>query len=208
MAQTSPPTPADSDYFVGFKPESRTRHGWALIEVKNDQVVHIHSGYADGAGLAVAQVNLSLDGATPRAIGVDAALYWVSEGDRNIDVSLRRRVLSAGGQADVVPSANSQQGVRLVQGVIVAQTALQTWPWAMMTEVNPKALLLLSPQANQFLYQHFSDPSKVNDRDAVLAAYSAWQGSIRQLDWRDLASLDREAFMPVSTEVSYWFPLV
>ena len=125
-----------------------------------------------------------------------------------MDISLRRRVLAAGGGAEVVPSVNSQLGVSLVQGVIVAQLASRTWQHALMTEVNPKALTILSPQANQFLYQHFSDPAKVKDRDAVLASYAAWQGAIRQLDWRDLARLDTQVFLPVSPEVSFWFPLV
>ena len=204
---STPKEPKVHDFYVGLEPEGRTRHGWAVLEVDAEDVVKITSGTAESAGQAIQEVSALLP-LPPKAVGVDGPLFWVTDGDRQVDLSLRRRVLAAGGQAEVVPSVNSQLGVSLVQGVIVAQLASRNWPHSLMTEVNPKALTILSPQTNQFLYQHFSDPAKVKDRDAVLAAYAAWQGAIRQVDWRDLAKLDTQVFMPVTREVSFWFPLV
>ena len=199
--------PVRHDYFVGFDPVARDRHGWAVIEVNGDDVIRITSGVVASPSSALHAAKEHLPH-PPRAVGVNAPLYWGADGERKVDLSIRRRVIAMGGQPEVVPSVNSQLGALLVHGVIVAQLATRTWELSKVTEVNPKALLLLYPQANQFLYQQFSDPSKVRDRDAVVSAFAAWQGAIRQLDWRDLARMDRQAFMPVSTEVAYWFPLV
>jgi hypothetical protein len=203
----APTEPLQNEYFVGFDPVARDNHSWAVIEVNGDDVIRITSGVAGSPSSALYEVIEHLSH-PPKAVGVNAPLYWGADGDRKVDLSIRRRVIAMGGQPEVVPSVNSQLGAVLVRGVIVAQLATRTWALSKATEVNPKALLLLYPQANQFLYQQFSDPSNVRDRDAVVSAFAAWQGAIRQLDWRDLARMDRQAFMPVSTDVAYWFPLV
>jgi Protein of unknown function (DUF429) len=196
----------ETSLFVGLDPLGANRFGWAILEVAEGEVVRISTDTANTSSGVIELLRKLLPHA-PQAVGINAPLFWVSDGDRQVDAAIRSRVLSAGGPKEDVVSVNSQRGASMVQGVIVAQLSRRQWPQALMTETNSKALLRLYAQAGQFLYQQFNDPDRDHDKNAVLSAFSAWQGSIRQLDWRDLSKLDRRVFKPVADDVAYWFPL-
>lgn len=127
-------------------------------------------------------------------------------GDRRADAHLRRRVLVAGGQSGTVSSVNSLRGACLVQGILVTRLAATTWPAALITEAHPKALLRLDADAKHFVSINVPPNFQEHERDAALAAYSAWAAVTGRAGWSDLVLSEVEPFFPVDNAVTYWLP--
>lgn len=191
--------------FAGFDPGGEMAFGWAVLEATQQGLRFVAGGTVTGAPTAFAQASAALL-ETPVAIGIDAPLFWVPEGDRNADSSVRTLVCKAGGQPGTVSHVNSLRGACLVQGVLIARLSCERWPSARITEAHPKALLRVSAAARCFV----STPElrDVGDhiRDAALGAYAAHALVAPSAGWHDLATQERSPFFPGGTEVAYWFP--
>jgi hypothetical protein len=190
---------------VGFDPGGEHAFGWAVVEFTNGTPRLVASGTCTGAPRALAAASGALV-SVPAAVGIDAPLFWVSAGDREADSFVRRLVCDAGGHSGTVSHVNSLRGACLVQGILAAKLAATLWPEARLTEAHPKALLLASSTAREFVTRVSPELKDEHQRDAALAAYTAFALASRVSGWHDLVDLDSEPFFPSGTVPAYWFP--
>jgi hypothetical protein len=191
--------------FAGFDPGGEQAFGWAVLKATPQGLRFVAGGTVTGAPTALSQASVVLlEG--PTAIGIDAPLFWVPEGDRNADTLVRRLVCSAGGQSGTVSHVNSLRGACLVQGVLIARLSHTHWPSARMTEAHPKALLRVAAAARAFVGAPELQAVSEHVRDAALGAYAAHALVAQCAGWHDLATQERARFFPGGTEVAYWFP--
>ncbi len=191
--------------FIGFDPGGAQSFGWAVLETTPHGLFLIAGGVVTGAPNAIASASAAVN-ESPVAIGIDAPLFWVPEGDRNADLQVRALVLGAGGHAGTVSHVNSLRGACLVQGVLVARLSHELWPDALLTEAHPKALLQLSAAARQFVSAPDFQAVDEHVRDAALGAYAAHAMVAQTQGWHNLAIQEQAPFFPGGTEVAYWFP--
>jgi predicted nuclease with RNAse H fold len=191
--------------FVGFDPGGEKAFGWAVVESTREGLHFVSGGVVTGAPAALAQSSAVLLEA-PAAVGIDAPLFWVCEGDRKVDSQVRALVCGAGGHAGTVSHVNSLRGACLVQGVLVARLSREQWPAASMTEAHPKALLRVSGAARAFVSAPELRGVSEHVRDAALGAYAAHAYVTQALGWHNLLAQERAPFFPGGTEVAYWFP--
>jgi hypothetical protein len=191
--------------FIGFDPGGKKAFGWAVVEATPRGLSFIDGGVVTGALNAVASASAAITGA-PAGIGIDAPLFWVSDGDRNADLQVRALVCSAGGQSGTVSHVNSLRGACLVQGVLVAKLSQERWPDAPITESHPKALLRLSAAAQKFISAPKFRTVAEHVRDAALGAYAAHAMVAQSHDWHDLIAKELSPFFPGGNRVAYWFP--
>ena len=191
------------DYLVGMDPGGQNAFGWAVLEFRKGDYRLLASGTASGVPSVFRCVNQVLTH-SPVAVGIDAPLFWVPEGDRRADQVVRRMVCAAGGSSGTVSHVNSLRGACLVQGVLAAIEAHKHWPTAKLTESHPKALLLASSAARRFAER--LNLSVEHERDAALAAFSANALIGQAEDLHDLVKLDENAIFPGGKPVAYWFP--
>jgi len=136
--------------FIGFDPGGKKAFGWAVVETTPRGLRLVAGGEVTGALTALATASeASVE--LPAAIGIDAPLFWVFDGDRNADLQVRALVCGAGGQSGTVSHVNSLRGACLVQGVLVARLSRERWPEVPITESHPKALRQLSAAAREFI---------------------------------------------------------
>jgi predicted nuclease with RNAse H fold len=191
---------------LGFDPGGRNRFGWASLRIdESGMPVALKTGVCSTASTAVREA-AEVTNSVPVAVGIDAPLFWVKEGDRKADASIRRLVCDALGKSGTVAHVNSLRGACLVQGVLAALQIAETWPSTKVTEAHPKALLRMHPECNKFLAAYLRDPSTEHQRDAALAAYAAWAAVARFPGWRDMVLDEAAPFFPGGHRVSYWFP--
>ena len=191
---------------LGFDPGGINGFGWAMLEINSEGTgPRLVTGIVSTAPDAV---NAAKNAASsvPDGIGIDAPLYWVDRGDRAADIHIRRRVIAVGGVPGNVNSVNSLRGACLVQGIITARLCSNFWPHALLTEAHPKALLRLSISAEKFVGAHVSPTAQEHERDAALAAYAAWYGTMADLQWHDLVHEEVDPFFPSGHAATYWFP--
>lgn len=191
--------------FVGFDPGGVSAFGWAVVEATKNGLRFVSGGVVTGAPAALAQ-SASLLLEAPAAVGIDAPLFWVYEGDRNADSQVRALVCGAGGQSGTVSHVNSLRGACLVQGVLAAKLSRDQWPTARITEAHPKALLRVSAAARAFVSAPEIHAIGEHVRDAALGAYAAHAYVTQARGWHDLLVQERAPFFPGGTEVAYWFP--
>ena len=149
------------------------------------------------------------------AAAIDAPLWWSSgkSGDRKADCYLRKTYkISAG----TVQTINSLRGAALVQGVMLAIRLREKYPSLPVTEAHPKALLKalnLDPQNWSEIAKKFDlkalERNDENERDAVLAAVAAREGSEgkwpKDLTRERLPSEQDPGAVPWGP-VHYWWP--
>lgn len=155
------------------------------------------------AALSAARAATSI---APIAFGTDAPLFWVEAGDRKADEIVRKMVCAAGGKSGTVNHVNSLRGACLVQGVLVVRFAAELWPSAMITEAHPKALLAVSRAAQDFATRIERLVNTEHERDAALAAYTAFALATQTDGWHDLVATELSPFFPCGRRVAYWFP--
>jgi hypothetical protein len=192
--------------FVGLDPGGQASFGWSVLHVDPDSQVRLQRGTSSNVVVAIDCLTAELDGACPDAVGIDSPLFWVPVGDRQADRFVRRMVCAAGGSSGTVSHVNSLRGACLVQGALAAHYAAQRWPTSLITEAHPKALLRVSVAAREFIASHLAGSDDEHQRDAMLAAYSAWAAASSFVGWRDLVSDEATPFFPAGRQVSYWFP--
>lgn len=198
-------------YFVGFDPGGRQAFGWAVLEANDRSLRVIDAGTCSSAPAAVAQVSAALPATSPAGVGVDAPLFWVSEGDRQADNHVRKLVCApdVGGKTGTVNHVNSLRGACLVQGVLVARLAHSKWPNVKVTEAHPKALMLVSTVAQTFKDSLGGTRAAEceHSRDAAIAAFSAHAFFTRRNGWINLVEKEKEVpYFPAGSEAAYWFP--
>lgn len=192
--------------FVGLDPGGIGKFGWASLTVQDSGDVDLLlTGVCSTAPDAVKAASDALP-YVPLAIGIDAPLFWVKEGDRSSDRAVRSLVHAAGGNPGTVMHVNSLQGACLVQGIIAARIARDLWLTVAVTEAHPKALRVVHAGAQRFLSSHLPSPTTEHDQDAALAAYAAWALVDQFSGWHDLAVGESAPFFPSGFQVAYWFP--
>lgn len=164
------------------------------------------TGCCSSAPAAIKAATHAAGSAPPVAVGIDAPLFWVSDGDRRSDACIRKLVCAAGGTSGTVGHVNSLRGACLVQGVLAARQIAETWPSAKVTEAHPKALLRIHSEASRFLSGYLPDPPTEHERDAALAAYTAWAFAKDAIGWHDLMRKEHDPYFPSGQMASYWFP--
>ncbi len=193
-------------FLIGFDPGGIKAFGWATLDVDDiGNVVSLRTGVVSSVPQAIAATALA-GSADVRGIGIDAPLFWVQAGDRQVDASLRKRVVAAGGHSGTVSSVNSLQGACVVQGILAARRSAQEWPNALITEAHPKALLRLSVAASEFVAQYITSNVAEHERDAALAAFAAWASVSQFPGWINLLELEADPIFPGEKPVDYWFP--
>lgn len=192
-------------YFVGFDPGGKNAFGWCVVSFLGGKATCV-GGVVDHVSAAIDAAKRSLQG-PPVAVGIDAPLFWVEQGDRNADQEVRALVLAAGGSGGTVGHVNSLRGACLAQGAMAAKFSADTWPETAITEAHPKALIRVCDEAQRFVSELDLPPSPSDHcRDAALAAFSAYALATSMEGWRDLAAHDRRPFFPSGRPVHYWFP--
>ncbi|MBS1196481.1 MAG: hypothetical protein H6R18_266 [Proteobacteria bacterium] len=191
---------------LGFDPGGLKSFGWASLQIGESGLpVALKTGISSSALIALNEAKQSANEA-PVAVGIDAPLYWVSEGDRRADAFIRKLVCAAGGSSGTVGHVNSLRGACLVQGILVARLAANLWPSVIVTEAHPKALLRVHPAAREFISENLPNAPSEHERDAALAAFAAWAAAERFSGWQDIRLEEQAPFFPSGHTVSYWFP--
>jgi hypothetical protein len=208
-------------FVLGFDPGGIRQFGWCLAEA-TDRPRLIHSGIANNADEAVDSVCADIDDSVQLlAAGIDSPLFWIGNGDRQVDQTVRAKMRAKGAPNvwGTVQSVNSLRGACLIQGILTARLLRSRFPNIRITESHPKALLWLMGVANNERRARevgMGQLSKLIDcdlpemseheRDAALGAVAALK-MLRKADgWRDLALDERNAFFPVKS-VEYWMPI-
>lgn len=209
---------------LGFDPGGIGRFGWCVAEgTPAGELWLCEAGVADhAAGAVSAALNHAGDPRWIRAAGIDSPLFWVADGDRRAERSIRAAMTRLGAKnvGGTVQQVNSLRGACLVQGIMATRLLRQALPTVGVTESHPKALLWLLKIANEdrrvaeVTITHLSEFVKVpeslqlsdHQRDAALGAVGAWAMVTRPAGWRDLFQDEEGAFVPVAP-VEYWMPI-
>jgi hypothetical protein len=204
-----PPERARKQMFlVGFDPGGKDAFGWAVVHATNGQLELIASGNCTGAKQAFQNAAAAIPQNIPDGVGIDAPLFWVYGGDRASDKAVRKMVVAKKkGSSGTVSHVNSLQGACLVEGILVARLVQNEWPTAQVTEAHPKALLLVSSEAKDWVGNLNIPTDPDHAKDAALAAYSAHALVTTKAGWRDLVDREDEVrFFPSGSPTSYYFP--
>jgi hypothetical protein len=149
----------------------------------------------------------------PTGLGIDCPLWWSSGagGGRFADGWLRKTCRIPPG---TIQSVNSLKGAVLIQSILLAMLLRKSYPKVSITESHPKALLrALGLRDWKAISDRFGlvgpDPTAEHDRDALIGAVAAREGSLGR--WKlDLSlSLGPTEIDPKAAwfgEVHYWWP--
>lgn len=207
---------------VGLDPGGNGQFGWCVANAApNGRISLVTADIAPHAAAAVAAVTRQLGANSPLAVAIDSPLFWVANGDRQADRTLRAamRRVGAPNVGSTVQAVNSLQGACLVQGIMAARLFRQKYPSVRLTESHPKALLWLIKAASErrrardvkmedlapFLDCEVRDYSE-HERDAALGAIAAAAMMCELVGWSDLARCEVDSFAPVAP-VEYWMPV-
>ena len=194
------------DIVLGFDPGGKGNFGWGICTIDGGQMGCLKTGLASDAQETIEQVLSSLPpDARVLAAGIDAPLFWNLSGARVVDGIVREALRKSRHPhpSGTVQQINSLRGACLVQGVLLSAGLHREFPKAGITEAHPGALRWL--QGNSLP----PEPRGVSDheRDAWLAAFTAWSMLRQTLGWRDLYAMESNPVLPLGTPVSYWMPL-
>ena len=194
-----------SRIFLGFDPGAAMSFGWCALTISgSDQNPEIKTGTCSAAHETFAATAASIND-KPSAVGINAPMYWSTGMERMADQILRGRVLSLGDKSGTVSPVNSLSGACLAQGVMVAALCRERWSAIPVTESHPEALLLTCPEAKLFLSER--DFNNEHERNAALAAYTAWAYDDQSDGWHDLRSFESDTYEPIpGPPPIYWFP--
>jgi hypothetical protein len=191
---------------LGLDPGGLNSLGWASLRIGEPGTpVALKTGVSSSASAALNEASRAA-GVVPVAVGIDAPLFWVTEGDRRADAHIRTLVCAAGGHSGTVGHVNSLRGACLVQGILAARQVADSWPSATVTEAHPKALLRVHPAASEFLAKYLPNAPTEHERDAALAAFAACAAAAHFSGWHDLLLEETAPFFPSGHVVSCWFP--
>ena len=207
---------------LGFDPGGEKRFGWCVAEGTNNSRLRLRVWdiASHAAGAVTAALREAGNFGQVEAAGIDSPLFWVADGDRKADKSIRSAMkrLGASNVGGTVQQVNSLRGACLSQGVMTAYLLRRELPDIRITESHPKALLWLLRVANRErsiakvdighlsdLIESESPNLSDHERDAALAALAALAMLDKRRGWRDLCREEKNAFTPVYP-VEYWMP--
>ena len=210
------------ELYVGFDPGGKGKFGWAMCSPEGERLRILHAGNADHAQNALLAVKSRLPSqVTITGAGIDAPLFWVSNGGRNSDLLVRNAIKKLGSKSPggTVQQLNSLRGACLVQGPLIAKLLMDEFPTIAITETHPKALLYLLGLANKqnppndirienlCKYVH-ADAGQYSEheRDSVLGAVASWASLKQQGKWHDLAQEEQGLLVPFDYKPAYWMP--
>jgi predicted nuclease with RNAse H fold len=209
-------------YLVGFDPGGRGKFGWCVVEDKRELPVRVVcvgvADHAEGAVRAAHEVVQAKKG-NVIGVGIDAPLFWVADGCRQVDNNLRQRIRERGAPnaAGTVQQVNSLRGACLVQGMLAGVLSRQRTSGVPISESHPKAALWLLgrnpaqialpelPEVNLTECWHQPDEGP-HLRDAALACLSAWAMVHEPPDWRNLYPQEQPPISPIAPPLAYWMP--
>jgi hypothetical protein len=196
---------------LGFDPGGKGGFGWCIAENADAFPLPIViSGCEDNALNSFKAIKAFLHGYNVIGAGIDAPLYWRTDGEREADRIVRGRV-PPGGKSTVL-SVNSLQGACLAQGIMIASLLRREYPDLCITEAHPKAYLKVTGTDDKDISSlcDLKWDNKIDAnyhlRDAALACVAAWH-MLNPTNCENLYERDRggEVFLPVN-DISYWFP--
>ena len=91
---------------LGLDPGGLNSFGWASLRIGKSGAPTVLTGVSSSASTALSEASRAA-GAAPTAVGIDAPLFWVAEGDRKADARIRKLVCAAGGHSGTVGHVNS-----------------------------------------------------------------------------------------------------
>lgn len=208
---------------LGLDPGGQGQFGWCVADLGTGPTPIVRLvGTADHAAGALSDIRKHVgDLAKIVAAGIDSPLFWVADGDRRVDKTIRSAMRRAGATNvhGTVQQVNSLRGACLAQGIMAAHLLRREVPTLRITESHPKALLWLvgiackdRPPAqvriddcSSLLGCQLRDLSE-HQRDAALGAVAAAAMIRETTGWRDLRLDESEAFAQVS-RAEYWMPV-
>lgn len=189
---------------LGLDPGGKGNFGWCIVRDSNEMPSQpIASGLADNAEMAVTAAVAEIpEGGLLIAAGIDAPLFWQKRGSREVDLIVRRAIHLAGSPhaSGTVQDVNSLRGACIVQGVLSAISLRERFPTIPITEAHPKALLWLLPEAARL------KANSEHERDALLAAVTAWAAYNSLPGWSDIHSAEPDPYSPISQPLHYFMP--
>lgn len=208
--------------YLGFDPGGEKKFGWAVCSSKGDSLYVQATGIVDHAEEAIKETLSRVPNpATIAGAGIDAPLFWVEGGGRNVDKLVRDAISEMGAPSPggTVQHFNSLRGACLVQGVMVANLLHSRFPNITITESHPKALLYLlgiadkqkAPKSVSMadLADYVScDKEQISEhqRDAVLGAFTAFAQKEKLPGWRNLFKEEKKPVTPFNYSAEYWMP--
>jgi len=206
---------------IGLDPGGADAFGWCVATDTGALPLRVRKfGVADDAAGALASAVAELQDENPVAVGIDAPLFWTTDGDRAVDAYVRSRICALGASGGTVGHVNSLRGACLVQGMLAAVLGGERFAGLRVTESHPKALLWLLGMANRNTQPRLVTGAALRDhiafegqrepleheRDAALGALSAWAMMTGATAWQNIAPKDaRKISLILSPE--YWVPI-
>lgn len=210
---------------LGFDPGGKDGFGWCVaddmptlpLKVRATDVVDNARSAVDGAMAWVEKGEQIL------AAGIDAPLFWVATGDRNVDRIVRDDLWNLGARSPggTVQAVNSLRGACVVQGMLTGVLLRAALPEVLLTESHPKALLWQLRLANRDRHpsgisllslSQFSVPASIgktdHERDAAIGTLCAWAMLHKPQAWRNLYVEEQDAYSPITAPLGYWMPEV
>jgi hypothetical protein len=204
-------------------PGGASAFGWCVLEDGPTLPLRVRaSGVADDAAAAVDAVDHARAGDDIAAAGIDAPMFWIASGDRQADICVRNAIRDRGASPGTVNHVSSLRGACLVQGMVAAMLLRQRIPTVPVTEAHPKAALWMLGVATkerkvvtitaEMLTSYFDmgahRMAADHERDAALAALSAWAMVHRAAGWEDIRGRDPlDVLTPLASPVAYWLPV-
>lgn len=210
---------------LGFDPGGEDGFGWCLVNDTPTLPLMVRTtGVVDNARSAVDTVMAQVkNGEQVMAVGIDAPLFWVAAGDRNVDRIVRDelRSLAAPSPGGTVQAVNSLRGACVVQGMLAGLLLRAVLPEVLITESHPKALLwqlrlanrnrhpagISLPSLSQFSVSAAAGLTD-HERDAAIGALCAWAMLHKPKGWRELYVEEQAPYSPVTAPLGYWMPQV
>ena len=207
--------------YVGFDPGGNNKFGWATCSAEGSLLRVIASGRVSKAKVAVSQaISAAPNDGIIVGAGIDAPLFWTEDRGRHVDKLVRCaiRQLGAISPEGTVQHFNSLRGACLVQGVLTAKLLHEHLPDVALTEAHPKALLYLlgiagperSPDSitPTHLAEYVTHDNSIgeHERDAVLAAITAFAQEVKPQGWINLFEKEVAPVVPFGYPVAYWMP--
>ena len=209
--------PEQIDFVLGFAPGGKDRFGWSVCKTDGDRLWRFETGLTNDAQETIDRVKRTTDyhqqEGNPRvlAAGIDAPMFWSNRGNRAVDEMVRKALKNSGFPSwkvgGTVQAVNGLRGACSVQGVLLGKYLHQTYN-VQITEAHPTALLhLLAALGQAGEIEPLIAGLEAHQRDATLAAFTAWSMHKQSAGWRDLYPEESYPVQPFNTPVTYWMPI-
>lgn len=200
-------------FILGFDPGGIGNFGWCIADYAADNMgiplPILHCGNADNAAEAVAAVAAIVGDEPVLAAGIDAPLFWIPNGWREVDLAVRASVHAAGGNPAMVMHVNALMGACLIQGVLIGRIYRDAYPAIMITEAHPGASLAILGNDDALAQIAFPGGHLANNHitDAAVAALTAKAMLDENPVWHNIYGLEHHPYSLLHGQLAYWIPL-